>query len=708
MSILLLDLPSMKNIKIRNTIWLGIVFCLFSFRSDQIAQSKQQIILEILMDGLGSSHYSPVSINDDFSEKFFDLYLKRLDFNKKFLLAKDVAELSVYRKLVDDQLRSGSFEMFDLSNKIITKRIMGLEKTCKEILSKPFDYNSTDEFETDPDKIGFCESEAELKEAWRKSLQYQTIVRLHELLEDQENRLEKKDSLFHPKPFDSLEVTARKRVLKANEDWFKRLKKVTEKDRFASYVNCITAMYDPHTEFFPPKEKKQFDQSMSGQLEGIGARLQQRDGIIKVTEIVVGSPSYKQGELKAGDAIIKVAQGEKEAVDVTDMDLDEAIELIKGKKGTEVRLTVKKPDGSEKIIPIIRDIVQLEETFAQSAILKNGNTKIGYIRLPVFYADFTRNGARRCGQDIKKEAEKLKSQGVDGIVIDLRDNGGGSLSEVIDMVGHFISTGPVVQVVKKRGGRPEVHRDYNPDIVYDGPLAVMVNRNSASASEIFAAAMQDYKRAVIVGGSASTFGKGTVQQFMDLDNYLDLKSDSVRPLGAVKITMQKFYRINGGATQLRGVIPDIVLPDPYSEIESGEKELDFPMPWDEISRAEYTSLHRFDVNKLKSKSSERVRKNNSFSLIQEQSDFLKRKKDDTKYSLNLKRFREEEKSIKEENKRYDSGKAEIKNFESELLELDMEAVSGDTTRLNKEKKWAEALRKDLYLYETTNILRDFK
>jgi carboxyl-terminal processing protease len=677
-----------------------------SFRTDQPLQERQRLILDILMEGLSSSHYAPVAIDDDFSEKLFDLYIKRLDYNKKFLLESDINQLSGFRKKVDDEIRNGSFEMFRLSNQIIVKRIQEREVVCREILAKPFNYETTDEYETDADKISFCKTEEQLKDEWRKSLHYQTILRLHEMMDEQEKKLEKKDSSFVAKPFDSLEVNARKKVLKANEDWFKRLKKVSEKERFASYVNCITALYDPHTEFFPPKEKKQFDQSMSGQLEGIGAKLQQKDGIIKVTEIVVGSPSYKQGELKAGDAIIKVAQGEKEPVEVTDMELDEAIELIKGKKGTEVRLTVKKPDGSEKIIPIIRDVIQLEETFAQSAILKVGNSKIGYIRLPVFYSDFTRNGARRCGQDMKTETKKLKEAGVDGIIVDLRDNGGGSLSEVIDMVGHYITSGPVVQVVKKRGGRPEVHRDYNSEIVYDGPMAVMVNRNSASASEIFAAAMQDYKRAVIVGTSDATFGKGTVQQFMDMDNYLNNEYDTIKPLGAVKITMQKFYRINGGATQLRGVRPDIVLPDAYSEIESGEKELDFPMQWDEISPADYKEWKATDIAKLKSKSAGRIKKNAAFELVKEQADYFKRKKDDSKYSLNLKKFREEEKALLAESKKFESIRTEIKNFEAALLEEDLNRIAQDTAKVSKEKKWAASLKKDIHLYETVNILED--
>jgi carboxyl-terminal processing protease len=687
---------------------LAITFSLglLSFGTWKLAFTKNQLIVDILMSGLENAHYAPLKVDDEFSKKVFDLYLKRLDYNKKFLLQADVDKLSQYKTKIDDEIRERDFALFNLSNELITQRIQQKESLYKELLAKPFDYTVKEDYETDPDKTVYSITDEQLKNEWRKSLQYQVLIRLNDDLNNQEKAIEKKDTSVKILSFDTLEARARKKVMKVNDDWFKRLKKYSEKERFSAYLNCITALYDPHTEFFPPKEKKQFDQSMSGQLEGIGAKLQQKDGVVKVSEIVVGSPSYKQGDLKAGDAIIKVAQGNKEPVEISDMDLDDAIELIKGKKGTEVRLTVKKPDGTMKVIPIVRDVIQLEETFAQSAILKNGKQKVGYIRLPVFYSDFTRNGARRCGQDIKTEAVKLRNAGVDGIIIDLRDNGGGSLSEVIDMVGHFITTGPVVQV-RKKGGKTDVYPDQNPEMVYDGPMAVLVNRNSASASEIFAAAMQDYKRAVIVG-SPSTFGKGTVQQFLDLDNYLLPEFDTIKPLGAVKVTMQKFYRINGGATQLRGVIPDVVLPDAYSQIETGEKELDFPMPWDEISPADYKTFNYIDYEKIRKKSEERVKKNKSFALVDEEAGYFKSRKDDSKYSLNLEQFRADEKKNKDEYKKFEDLKTEIKGFEASLLKVDIERMENDTSRLSKEKKWAENLQKDFYIYETSNMLNDLK
>jgi carboxyl-terminal processing protease len=658
----------------------------------------------MLMSVLNQAHYHPLKVDDEFSEKAFNLYIKRLDVSKKFLMQQDVDALSKYKKNIDDEINNGSFEFYKLSADLISKRIKEKENWSKEILSAPFDYSVDEEYETDGEKAKFASTEQELKNEWRKMLKYQTVARLDEMLTGQEKAKEKKDTVFVEKTFDSLEVDARRKTLKANTDWFKRLNKLTTKDRFSTYINTITGMYDPHTEYFAPKEKKKFDQSMSGQFEGIGARLQSKDGILKVSEIIVGSPSFKQGDLKAGDEIHKVAQGVNEPVDITNMDMDDAIDLIKGKKGTEVRLTVKKPDGSFKVIPIIRDVIEIDETYAKSAIINN-KKKIGYIYLPMFYADFTRNGAHRSSADMKKEIEKLKAQGVEGIIVDLRDNGGGSLQEVVDMAGLFIMKGPVVQV-KDKSGKVHVMEDRNSEVTWDGPLAVMVNHGSASASEILAAAIQDYKRGVIIG--TQSFGKGTVQSFYNLDQYLLPQFDTIRPLGEVKITNQKFYRINGGATQLKGVVPDVVLPDPYAFIEVGEKELDYPMPWDEIMKAPYVEFSSINYPKVKKSSSDRVKASSAFKLIEMESKDLKAKKDDTKYNLNLEKFRAEQKQLRESYKKYDELKVNIKNFTAELPAYDQEVLKNDTVKMNREIKWTGNIQKDNYIFEASNIINDMK
>jgi carboxyl-terminal processing protease len=680
---------------------LGIVL-LSSFTFFQF--SKNQILLDMLMSALNQSHFTPLKIDDAFSEKAYDLYVKRLDYNKKFLLKSDIDQLSKYRRAIDDEINNGTFDFYKMCNEIISLRIKEKENWSKEILSTPLNYTIDEEYETDGEKLKYAATEEDLKNEWRKMLKYQVVSRLDEMLSNQEKALEKKDSVFTPKPFDSLEVDARKKTLKANEDWFKRLNKINSKDRFAAYLNTITGLYDPHTEYYAPKEKKKFDQSMSGQFEGIGAKLQSRDGILKVSEIIVGSPSFKQGELKAGDEIHKVAQGLAEPVDITNMDMEDAIDLIKGKKGTEVRLTVKKPDGSFKVIAIIRDVIEIEETYAKSAIINN-KRKIGYIYLPMFYADFTRNGAHRCAADMRKELEKLKKQGVEGVVVDLRDNGGGSLQEVVEMAGLFIQKGPVVQV-KNKPGMVNIMEDRNSDVVWDGPLAILINHNSASASEILAAAVQDYKRGIIIG--TQSFGKGTVQSFLDLDQYLLPQFDTMKPMGSVKVTMQKFYRINGGATQLKGVMPDITLPDPYAFIDMGEKELDYPMPWDEIAKANYQEFTTINYEKLKKQSNERVKNSSSFKLIETESKEFKSKKDNTKYQLKLDKYRDQTKKQREQNKKYDDLKNEIKGFEVEMPFVDSENMKADTAKYNREQKWIKNIKKDNYIFEASNIINDMK
>jgi carboxyl-terminal processing protease len=694
--------------KILKPLAVTVSLALLSFSVIKLVFDKNQLILDIVKSGLDNAHYSPQKIDDNFSVKFFDLYMKRLDNGKIWLMQADVDNMAKYKTKVDDQINNETFELFNLSNELKSRRILEKEAWYKEILAKPFDYKINEEYETDGEKASFAKNEAELKNRWRQLLQYQTLARLNELMLAQEKIKEvkaKKDTDAVVKPFDTLEVEARAKVLKTYNDFFKHLKKQNKKDRYAEYVNTITAMYDPHTEFFPPKEKKMFDQSMSGQLEGIGARLQQKDDYIKISELVIGGPAYKQGDLKAGDIILKVAQGNKEPVDIVGMDIDDAIELIKGKKGTEVNLTVKKVDGSIKTILIVRDIIELDETFAHSVIMQHEKNKIGYIRLPSFYSDFTRTGAHHCSQDIKNEVLKLKAENVNGIVLDLRDNGGGSLTEVVDMAGLFIKSGPIVQV-RKKGGEIEQLVDKNPDQIYDGPLVIMINRNSASASEIMAAAMQDYKRAVIMG--TQSFGKGTVQSFLDLDNYLLQQFDSLKPLGSVKVTMQKFYRVNGGSTQLRGVTPDINLPDPYLYIETGEKEMDNPMPWDEIPKAAYIPLDNIKYDKLKQKSEARTKKDKEFTLVSEEAQEYKAKKDDTKYSLNLEKYMAEAKKYKDENKKYDELRKDIKGVDVSLLNVDIQRLSNDTTKLAREKKWAGNIKKDFYLNEASNVINDMK
>lgn len=711
----------MRNLfsKLTKRTWMvltAIVLC--SFTIYRFTFDKNDLIFDLLYDSLKQVHYNPKPLDDAFSEKVFDLYINT-SFNKQFLLQSDIDALNKFKYTIDDEINNSRHDFYKATQEVVNRRIKEKETWSRELLSKPLDYAVNEDFETDFKKKNYAATEAELKEEWRKMLKYRVLYRLDEMLDKQEKAVEKKDTSVKVRPFDSLEVEARRKTIKEQEDWFKRLNKITPRDRFAEFANAFTGVYDPHTQYFAPKEKKKFDQGMSGNFEGIGARLMQKDGILKVSEIIPGSPSYKQGELKAGDEILKVAQGAGEPVDITNMDMEDAIELIKGKKGTEVRLTVRKTDNSTKVISIIRDVIEIEDTFAKSAVIENDKTKLGYVYLPGFYAPFSREGTRRCSQDMRKEIEKLKKQNIKGLIIDVRNNGGGVLQEVVEMAGLFFPKGPVVQVRGKRydpygndkSKNPDnlavnIMSDRNPDVVWDGPLTILINHSSASASEILAAAIQDYKRGVIIG--TNSFGKGTVQSFVNLDNYLLPQFDTIKPIGEVKITQQKFYRINGGSTQLKGVTPDIELPDPYALLDLGEKELDNPMPWDEISKADYVEYNTINYQKVIKNSHKRVASNAQFALIEEQSKEIKQKKDDTKYSLNMAVFRAEQKQLRDQNKKYEDLRKDIKGFNANLLDEDVATLSNDTSRLGRETRWAKALAKDLYVFEASNVLNDMK
>lgn len=683
----------------------GVALC--SFTIYKYVFDRNDVIFGLIYDSIRQVHYAPQKLDDTFSEKVFDQYLNT-DFNKKFLTQTDIDGLNKYRHDIDNEISEQRQDFYKAASTIIAQRIKEKQDWSREILSKPFNYSVDEVYETDSKKAAYAKTTADLKKEWEKMLKYRVLYRLDEALAKIETAKEKKDTAVKIESFDSLEVNARRKTLKEQEDWFKRLNKISARDRFSEYANTVAEVNDPHTQYFAPREKKKFDQSMSGQFEGIGARLMQKDGILKVSEIIVGSPSYKQGDLKAGDDILKVAQGAAEAVDISNMDMEDAIELIKGKKGTEVRLTVRKSsDKSIKVIPIIRDIIEIEETYAKSALLENNNNKIGYIYLPSFYTDFSRTGtAHHCSQDMRKEIEKLKKQNIKGLVIDLRDNGGGSLQEVVEMAGLFFGSGPVVQVKGKIGVPLNIMEDKNPDTAWDGPLTVLINHNSASASEILAACIQDYKRGVIVG--TPSFGKGTVQSFVELDNYLLPQFDTIKPIGSVKITQQKFYRINGGATQLKGVTPDVRLPDPYEYIDLGEKQLDNPMPWDEISRANYKEFTNINYSSVTKNSSRRVKSDPEFSLIQQQANEVKAKKDDSRVSLSIEKFRLEQKKYREQNKKYDDLKKQITGFKAQLLPEDKNRLEADTARLGREQRWAGNLAKDIYVHEASNVVSDIK
>lgn len=673
------------------------------YKNGATPEGKNEILIKALMQGLNSGHYQPEKVDDAFSKKVFNLYLQRLDFNKKFLLEPDVQQLQKYETAIDDELRQGTFQFFDLSADLYEQRIKDSEAYYKEILAQPFDFTQNEQIELDGEKLPYAKNKEELKEAWHKQLKYQTLIRLVDMQEEQQKQLEK-DPKAEQKSFEQLEKEAREKVQKTYSDLYQRLAKINREDHRATYINAVTNVYDPHTGYFPPKAKADFDINFTGRLEGIGASLQEKDGQIRVMEIVPGSPSYLQGELKPGDIIQKVGQGAEEPILVEGMRLDDAIQFIRGKKGTEVRLTVKKPDGSNKIIPIVRDVIVFEETYAQSALIEDKD-KIGYIKLPGFYADFENKNGRFSGADVKKEVEKLKSAGMKGLILDLRNNGGGSLADAVEMAGLFIEQGPVVQV-KTASGKAVVLDDRDTQVQYGGPLVILVNSNSASASEILAAAMQDYKRAVIVG--SPTFGKGTVQQFFELDEALPAQFNPYKPFGALKLTTQKFYRINGGTTQLRGVTPDVVLPDAYAYLEFGEKEQDFALPFDEISPAKYKPWNngKLNLTQVKSHSQQRVSNNNSFGLIKESAERLKKQSDNTTRSLQLEKYKTEQQKAEAEAKRLEEAQKEVPVLDVKRLQQDMQALGSDTAKLARNKEFIKSLKQDVYVEEAVAIIQE--
>lgn len=663
--------------------------------------TKNEIILRTVGAMLEQGHYSPKKIDDNFSKEIFAEYLKRLDPSKRILLEKDIIKLRKHETMIDDEIHGAPLQFFNSSEEIYKNRITEAEEIYKQFIEKPFEFTKDETFELDPDKIGFASNETEKKDRWRKYLKLQTLERYNDLLEQQEKNKEKKD--FVAKSDQELERDARMKVKKALDKYFDRLRnKFDENQRFALFVGAITNEMDPHTDFFPPVEKRSFDERLSGRFFGIGALLQQEDDKIKIKTVTTGGPAWKSGEIQANDYIVKVGQATGEAEDVTGYTTTDAVMLIRGAEGTEVKITVQKPDGTLKTVSMIRAELKLDETFARSVVINSGKYKIGLIDLPAFYADFQRPQAARCSQDVAKEVTRLKAEGVDGIILDIRDNGGGSLQEVVNMVGLFIKTGPVVQI-RDREGRPSQMGDNDASVLYDGPLVVMVNERSASASEIFASAIQDYKRGIVVG-SSSTFGKGTVQRAFPLGG--NGTGSGAGDLGAVHLTLQKYYRVNGGATQLKGVESDIVLTGLYEAYKISERDDPNALVWDEMPKANYqTWTTAPDLTALQQKSKERLAANDVFTQIKDNTNILADNRK-TARSLELKNYKAQLKEIKDISTKV-RGLTQTKDDLSVAnIASDLTIINSDSLKKDRNDFWLKYLKKDVYLNETVNVMND--
>ena len=694
--------------KVRGPVFLSIVLIgllVAAFYVPANNAEKEAVMIKSMLSSLDRFHFQPQKVDDAFSKKVFKLYLDRIDGNKRWLTQSDVDMLDDFETQLDDEADAGTYEFFDLSLKLLEN---GLEKTqgfYREILATPFDFSTNDKIEMDGDKKSRATSDAELKDSWKTYLKYETLTRLAESLKKQKDG----DEELKGKSMTDLEKEAREDVLDVFDKWYKRLRQLKRNDRLSTYLNAVANVYDPHTGYFKPRDKQDFDIRMSKTLEGIGARLQTDGDYTKVVDIVVGGPAWKGKELKADDLITKVAQKGEEPVDVTGMVIGDVVDMIRGKKGTDVILTVKSKDGAVRDIQITRDVVIMEEGYAKSAVIKKEKgEKVGYIGLPSFYADFGRNGGHSSADDVAKELAKLKAENVSSIVLDLRNNGGGSLDEVVKMAGLFIEEGPIVQV-KSRIGQSGVHEDEDPKVQYDGPLVIMVNEYSASASEILAAALQDYGRAVVVG-SESTFGKGTVQRFLDLDRAV-MGYSEVKPLGQIKLTIQKYYRVNGGSVQLRGVVPNIILPDNYQYLKTGEKEYDYALDWTEIKPVKYdqqvTQLDNLD--EVRAASARRVAASKVFQNIDKQAKWLKEQRDITSYSMNLDAFTAQRAAQEKTADEFDKVmEQKVKGLSIQNLASDLAEIKGDESKEARNTDWIEGLEKDVYVEEVLAILKDMK
>jgi len=658
--------------------------------------TSASLALQTMLRGLEQAHYEPLGLNDNFSQRVYKLYIERLDPSKRFFTSSDIDQLEVFKNQLDEQLPQGDLSFGLKASQLFSARIEDAQRFSNEILAKPFDFNVNESVILDGEKTTHPKSAAEMKETWRKYLKYQTLQRFVELSDRQDTILAKKDSVITPKSMAQLEEAARQKVKKSNDELFKNLKEFDEMDRLNMLLSAVANAYDPHTDYLAPKDKANFDIQLTGSFEGIGATLARRDGRIRVEALTPGGPAAKQGDLKPSDVLLQIAQGKGPSVDITEMEVDDAVQLIRGKKGTVATLTVQKPDGSQKVISITRDVVVIEETYAQGGMLDG---KVGYIRLPVFYDDFNKTGSgRSSAEDVKKEIAKLKAAGAKGMVLDLRDNGGGSLNDAVKLAGLFISEGPIVQV-KSAEGRIQPLPDVDSRVQWDGPLVVLINEFSASASEIVAAAIQDYKRGIIMG-SKQSFGKGTVQQFADLDDFVR-SNDDLKPLGNVKLTLQKFYRISGGTTQLKGVSSDIVLPDIYDYVPLGERDENYPLAYDEIPKASYAVWTGAMPNLSKSRSEvqKRTASSDVYTLIRQEAERQRDQFKRVSYSLKLSDYKNEMKQNSERSARF-------KQLEKLATPIKLTYPGTEMSEKNKDRleDLAKRLERDPYLAEAVSVV----
>ena len=669
---------------------VAIILFGFSFSEEKFSDpNKEKLLIEVVKYVVEKGHYSKLDINDDISEKIYNTYLEQLDAQKRFFLQSDIRQFEKYKFKLDDQLKDQDLTFFNLVYETSRKRINEVKNYYEEIMNNSFDFSSNEDINLDFENKSYARNNNEIKNRWRKQLKYSTL------------------DIISLKLGDSIKVIDNKTrnesmtlIKKNTDDFFDYVEEMDRDDWFANYINAFLNQLDPHTVYFNPEDKDRFDTNISGKFDGIGARLQKTEGTVKIVDIIVGGPIWKDKLLDVGDIILKVAQENQDPVNIIGMKLDDAIKLIKGPADSFVTLTVKKISGEIKDVLIKRGVVELEELYAKSTLINKGDKNYGYISLPKFYIDFSDRKSRNSANDVKNEIIKLKNNGISGLILDLRNNGGGALQTVVDMTGLFIERGPIVQV-KSTGNRKQILYDKDPQVVWDGPLVILMNKMSASASEILAGALQDYNRAVIIGNEKS-FGKGTVQNVIDLNRFI---SNSSYDLGALKITTDKFYRINGESVQLEGVKSDIVIPDSYKYIFNGEKDEKNPLQWDKITPANFDKWAKRDyLNKISSENQSRIDNDDYYSLINDRAQWLKDQQSNKTISLNFNSYNNFLTKQREKNKRFESLNKYENTLNFKLLKTEKQYIMSNKELLSSRNRWHRNLTKDLYLEEGVKAL----
>lgn len=705
------------------TVLLAVTSCSFTTKKFDADSDKDRVLIELMMYVLERGHFDLREVDDEFSEQVFEDFIQALDPLKRHFLQEDIDDFEEYRFLIDDQIKNQEFDFFDLAYNRLQMRIKDAKAIYPKLLDTSFNFEEDEEIDTDYENLPYAETKAELQDRWKKQLKFSALGTYYDMLDTQNKKLEKlseknqdeetvtADEIeveedFKPQSLEELEREARTTTRESIETYFENTNDIEREDWFGLYINSVASQFDPHTNYFAPQDKDRFDVSMSGKLEGIGARLRKERDQVKIDEVISGGPAWKDGQLETGDLIQRVRQeDEAESVSIIGMRLDDAVNLIKGKKGTKVILTVKKVDGSIEEIELVRDIVEIDETYAKTSLVEKEQVKYGVINLPKFYFDMQDYNQRNAASDMKKEVLRLIDEGAEGLVIDLRNNGGGSLSTVVDIAGLFIKSGPVVQV-KSSDGNKDVLKDKDSKIVWDGPLVIMVNEISASASEILAAAMQDYERAIIMG-SEQTYGKGTVQNLVDLNRWM--KGSKFGDMGALKLTTQKFYRVNGGSTQLKGVSSDIVMPDRYMYIDLGERDYDNPLAWDKITPAKFEKWKGYkNIESVIQASKERIASNEQLSLIEENAKWVELQRERNVFPLHIDLYAAHNQKIEEKAKKF----KKINDYETKLeyisLPYELEAIEKDSSLGEKRERWHKNLKKDVYVEEAINVLEDLR